>query len=174
MNCSNLKKIINNDNVNLIKIYFGNSINSNIFSTKIDRNIIKLLVDNLKLKYTHEIQNVNRYYYEDKVMVLLDNKTITEKHELIDYERENLQNIHLQISGLNYVKISSSEFPCKQNYHLIDNEIFDTFKILNYLKILINKNSVTIEINKIPNLIKFVNEITQVINDINTLLKNKI
>lgn len=170
MNCSNLKKIINNDNVNLIKLYFGDAVHPQMFQCKIDKSKIQIVTENLKKKYNYQTIITNKYYFENKIMTITSNKHITEEQKLIIFERENLKNIHLQISGLLNSKLSNSEFPCKKNYHLVNNMESIVFKVSDYLKIIINDNTILIEIIKIPNLIKFTNEIISIIDQIDNLL----
>lgn len=171
MNLNQIKPFLLNDKSNIIKIYFGNQENSEIFKTHIDKHIINNLEGELKKKYNSIEKKILEYYYEDKILYVNGPKIVSFHEKLIDKRSISLENITLLVSCIQKDKIQNTIFPCKKNYHSINENIFRQYSINEFINLIVKDNSVYISIVNKPNLIKFFDVIINLIIYIEKMLK---
>lgn len=171
MNLNQLKPILLNNNSNIIKIYFGIQENNEMFKISLDKNVISNLETELKKKYNVIEKQIFEYYYEDKILYINGDKITSFQEKLIDKTNVTLDNSCILISCLQKNKINNILFPCKKNYHSINENLFRQYQINNFINLIIKDNSLYISIVNKPNLIKYFDEIANLIIYIDKMLK---
>jgi hypothetical protein len=164
-----LNSLLNCNQSNILKIHFGNIKNNEIFYRNINPNIISSIKVSLDKSYRKTHIKYVQYQFENKIMVINNKKCYST--ELIKSDSKQLDNIDILFSNLNNIPFNNVNFPCKKKYHNISENEYDIFEINKNINLFIGNNHVFLEINKISNIIKFSNEILELISLIDSLSK---
>lgn len=150
------------NNINTLDIFFGAYLNNNIFNKKLDANYYNNILDIL----------INKNYSRKKYNIKLYNYGINylEAESKIHYKKTNVNqlstNTNLYITYLN-TPDHYSIFPCKKNYHILEQSI-NEFKINDEISIMfINNTQLKINIKLNHNIdlsIKKLKELFLIIN----------
>lgn len=166
-----LENIVQNKNINFIRIYFGSRDTERIFTmTDLERNLLleefrNYRTTQIKCKYYqvgNKIKENNDYYK----LVQVENDEIV-KNNVFDVVENELQSLVLLFDKS---KISSHEFPCKKEYDIetvqnnIEIDYLETIKIK-----LINDSNVLIEIIKDAYIDNTIRELEVLINQLKSL-----
>ena len=149
------------NNINTLDIFLGSYLNTNIFNKKIDisnfNNILDILINKnyIRKKYNLKLYNYGIHYLEH----------YSKKH----WNKTNINklssNTNLYITYLN-TESHYYNFPCKKNYHVLE-QCINEFKINDEISIIfINNNQIKINIKLNHNIdlsIKKLNELFLII-----------
>jgi hypothetical protein len=123
------------NNINNLDIYLGSYLNNNIFNKKIDtinfNTILDILINKnyIRKKYNIKLYNYGIHYLEQYSTKYCKKTNISQ----LSY------NTNLYITYLN-TESQYSDFPCKKNYHIIEQNI-NEFKINDEIFIMVINNS---------------------------------
>ena len=150
------------NNINTLDIFFGSYLNNNIFNKKLDatyyNNILDILINK---NYSIKKYNIKLYNYGINYL---------DVGSKIHYKKTNVNKLstdtNLYITYLN-TNDHYYNFPCKKNYHALEQSI-NEFKINDEISIMfINNNQIKINIKLNHNIdlsIKKLNELFLIIN----------
>ena len=165
-----LNNLLNCNQSNILKIHFGTIKSNEIFFRNINSNTISKIKSSLSNSYKKTNIKYVQYQYENQIMVINNNKCYST--ELVNSDSKQLDNIDILFSNLNNTKFNYSKFPCKKNYHSINENEYDIFEINKNINMFVSNDHLFLEVNKIPNIVKFSDKILELINLIDSLSKS--
>ena len=150
------------NNINNLDIYLGNYLNNSVFNKKLDEIYYNSILDMcINKNYTHTKYNLKIYNYGINYLDYLSKK---------NWKKTNIK--HINNSNNLFITYFNTEdsyynFPCKKNYHVLEQYIHK-FKINEEISILfINNNQIKINTKLNHNVDLSLNTLKQLFKIIN-------
>ena len=142
-----LKEDYIHNNSNFIEIYFGTKKSNQEVSCSIPNSMI-VHINKLKEKYNHSNTLKITYHYKDLIHTIHNNKSETHQFNTISHKLVHTNTIDMIIINNLKNKLNSSEFPCSNNYPLIQKQSITEINISHTIKLLIFDSTLKFEIIK--------------------------
>ena len=138
---------------NVIEAYFGYKVDSQTFDLEIPTETLKLFITKLKNNYKNESYFLKRYYYKNMIysIKIKDKKQTMSSYKFINLEHSiEKHNNDLDIFYGQNLKIlmDTMDFPCKLDYHYIDQQNVIEFIVSDNIKVYILDEKIKFEVTK--------------------------
>lgn len=162
------------DDCNIIEAYLGYKTDTKTFDLELSDELINFIVVKLKKDYKYEQYFSKKYYYKNMIYISMyrNQKNYRESYKFINLGQtivKHNDDLHIFYGQNLKIPMNNMDFPCKLNYHYIDEQNTTEFTINERIKVYVFDGKIKFEVFKINK--HWANDIKKFKNLITLLVK---